>query len=83
MRGGEGVDIIEATKKAMEKGVGIQNAISKQTDSYLLPTNTNECYLVIPIGYKLDGDYEKTPAPRWNPKAEDVLKDDWELYPIE
>ena len=77
------MNIIEATEKALEKGVEIQNTISQRANSYLLPTNTNECYLVIPIGYKLDSDYKRTPAPRWNPKAEDILKDDWELYPIE
>lgn len=74
------MNIIEATREAMDKGVGIRNTSCKH--NYLLPTNTKECYLVIPIGYTLGSNYEKIPAPRWNPKAEDILKEDWELYPL-
>lgn len=75
------MNIIEATKEAIEKGIGIRNQHYK--GDYFLPTNTHECFLVMPIGYKLGENCERIPAPRWEPKAKDILNEDWELYPIE
>lgn len=60
------------------KGVDIANENTKNSGVYLLPTNTEECYIVIPVGVK----YPETTinmCPRWNPKAEDILSEDWEL----
>lgn len=66
------MNIIIATKKAIEKGVGITNIGTKKSGVYLLPTNTAECYIVIPVGVK----YPNTSlniCPRWNPKASDII----------
>lgn len=70
------MNIVEATEKALEKGVGIKNPRYKNT--YLLPTNTTECYLVIPVDFAIGNGTHA--APRWNPHAEDILANDWELY---
>ena len=78
MKGSEGMNIIEATRKALKEGVGIKNK-NDITQNYLLPTNTRECYIVVPIGFAV-GNNTKA-IPRWNPKAEDILSNDWELYP--
>lgn len=72
------MNIVEATKKAMEKGVGMTRPVLKN-NLYILPTNTNECYIGMPIGYTPESG--QRPAVRWNPHAEDILADDWELYP--
>ena len=36
------------------------------------PTNSNE-------GFILHGAINRAPCPRWQPKAEDLLADDWEV----
>lgn len=72
------MDIIEATKQAMEKGMGLTRP-SFQGMDYLVPTNTKECYIVIPMDFKFKGRYcdDIPAAPRWNPCAADILADDW------
>ncbi len=71
------MDIIIATKKALDKAVGITNGKLKAIGCYLLPTNTNECYLVIPDKYTHKS--KRKVAARWNPRAADILSEDWEL----
>ena len=75
------MNIIEATKAAMEQGCGIIKKDLKKAGYYLLPTNTSECYLFIPIGYshKENKEEDKKVAARWNPHAADILSDEWEL----
>lgn len=72
------MNIIEATKQAMEKGVGLTR-LSFQSRCCLIPTNTKECYIVIPPNFKLRGRShgDISAAPRWNPHAADILADDW------
>ena len=72
------MNVVEATKKALEKSVGMTRP-SFKNNWYLIPTNTNECYVSMPIGYGVES--SQRPAVRWNPHAEDILADDWELYP--
>lgn len=72
------MNIVEAVKKAMEQGKGIQNAKVKRAKVYLLPTNTTECFFVIPVGYRFLGNCPP-PATRWQPQAEDILAEDWEV----
>lgn len=72
------MDIITATKEALKKGVGIVNGRTKASQLYLLPTNTKECFLAIPFEYTHKS-VRKVGA-RWNPHAEDILADDWELW---
>lgn len=38
---------------------------------HIKPTNTPECCWVLRKG--------KAPCPRWEPKAEDLMADDWEI----
>ena len=45
------MDIIEATRQALEQNVGIRNNSLKNIDCYLLPTNTDVCFMVVPNGY--------------------------------
>lgn len=75
------MNIIEATKRAMAEGRGITRPKFKKA-VYLIPTNTRECYITIPVGFKLIGDKQGdlSAAPRCNPHAADILADDWELY---
>ena len=70
------MNIIEATREAMRRGVGITNASMRKRGFYVLPTNTDECYLIVPKGWKIG---HGVPAPRWNPRAEDILTEDWEV----
>ncbi len=71
------MNIVEATQKALEKGVGITNTSFKKIECYLLPTNTKECYMIVPIGYSHTK--KRRTAARWNPHAADILADDWEI----
>lgn len=72
------MDIVEATKAAMEQGKGITKADLRQMEIYLLPTNLYLGFMVVHIGYKYLDDNK--PLPRWQPQASDILADDWELY---
>lgn len=72
------MNIIEATKQAMEQGKGIINSDLEKFELYLLPTNTTECFLVIPFGFNVK--QKRRAACRWNPHAGDILRDDWELW---
>lgn len=72
------MNIIEATKLATEHGKGIINGECMQAEIYLLPTNLCLGFMIIPFGYKYIEDNK--PAPRWQPKAKDIIADDWELY---
>ena len=72
------MDIIEVTKAATEQGKGITNAELKRVALYLLPTNLYLGFTLMPFGYKYIDDNK--PAPRWQPKAKDIIADDWELY---
>lgn len=72
------MNIVEATKEAMKAGKGITNSVCKECGDYLLPTNTDECYLIIPVGYSHTKGMRV--AARWNPHADDILAEDWELY---
>ena len=72
------MNIIEATKLATEQGKGIINGECMQAEIYLLPTNLCLGFMIIPFGYKYIEDNK--PVPRWQPKAKDIIADDWELY---
>lgn len=74
------MNIIDATKLAMDRGHGITRPEFKKA-VYLIPTNTIECYITIPVGFKFKGRKagDLSAAPRWNPRAADILADDWEL----
>lgn len=64
------MNIYQATKEAMAKGMSItRNAI------IITPTNGPECCLI----EMANGRCEKLPGRCWNPKADDLMADDWEL----
>ncbi len=63
------MNIQEATKKAMETNKNIQR---DSIGIKIKPTNGWECCLLI---HPTKQEY----APRWNPKAEDLMADDWEV----
>lgn len=71
------MNIIDATKQAMEQGRGMTNSSLKEINCYLLPTNTSECYIVMPNNYKHTE--KRKVAARWNPHAADIIAEDWEV----
>ena len=81
------MNIIEATKKALEENKAITNPDANEVGIVFVPTNSEPLGIVIvgtePYSVKEEGVYkEKRPAPQryWNPTGEDLLRDDWELY---
>lgn len=68
------MNIVEATKEAMSKGVGIsRESWHFGSDVFaIIPTNTtlNCIFYSVPFDRK---------SPRWNPSADDLTADDWEL----
>ena len=47
------MNIIDATRLAMDRGLGITRPEFKKA-VYLIPTNTIECYITIPVGFKFN-----------------------------
>ncbi|EKF50923.1 hypothetical protein [Lactococcus garvieae] len=81
------MNIIEATKKALEKNKAITNPDASEVGVVFVPTNSGPLGIVIvgiePYSVNEEGVYkEKWPSASnfWNPKASDLLRDDWELY---
>lgn len=81
------MNIIEATKKALVENKAITTPEDKERGTVFVPTNSMPLGIVIvptkPGIKKTEGVYkEKWPAACkfWNPKAEDLLRDDWELF---
>lgn len=81
------MNIIEATKKALEENKAITNPIAKEVGIVFVPTNSGPLGIVIvgtePYPVKENGIYiEKKPAPQryWNPTGADLVREDWELY---
>lgn len=62
------MNIFEATVKALEEGKRI-----RRQGAIITPTNTGECCLIEVEGLK------KAPGKRWQPKAEDLISDEWEV----
>lgn len=70
----ETMNIHEAIEKAMPLGKGIRRQSWRQHDNptMIIPTNTSS-------GFIMDNLESKNPARRWQPKAEDIIADDWEI----
>jgi hypothetical protein len=68
------MNIIEATKEALKENKAITNPDLKETDLALVPTNS------MPLGYVfVSSESKKTARRYWNPQADDLLREDWEL----
>ncbi|CAM2774477.1 Thoeris anti-defense Tad2 family protein [Fructilactobacillus fructivorans] len=67
------MNIQEASKKAMSKGLLITRRKWQPGGMSIIPTNTSLCCLMIP--YKSD-DIDG-PSIRWNPTLNDLTADDW------
>ena len=81
------MNIIEATKKALEENKAITTPEDKEHGTVFVPTNSMPLGIVIvptePALEKVEGIYKEkwTSACKfWNPKVEDLLRDDWELF---
>ena len=81
------MNIIEATKKALKENKAITTPEDKEHGIVFVPTNSMPLGIVIvptePGLEKVEGIYKEkwTSACKfWNPKAEDLLRDDWELF---
>lgn len=75
--------IHEAIKKAMKSGSALRRKTGEEFTLWsqvaILPTNTTDCcYIVTTV---IEEGHRKCvhPGRRWNPLAEDLLADDWEL----
>ena len=66
------MNIIEAILEAKKENVEIARSWWKDSLS-IRPTDSPECCIVIDLKNK------KPLASRWNPKAEDLTANDWEL----
>lgn len=65
------MDIQKAVKEAMAEGCTMTRTAWTEWGLWIKPTNDPECCI---IGMK-----GKAPCPRWQPQAEDLIADDWEL----
>lgn len=82
------MNIIEATKKALEENKAITNPESREFHTAFVPTNSAGLgILIVPTKPSFtkseDGGYkEKWPITgiMWNPRAVDLVRDDWELF---
>lgn len=64
--------IHEAVKKALEQGKKIRSKSDKSRYA-IEPTNRGACLCIIHI------EHNDRQSRYWNPSAEDLLADDWEL----
>lgn len=71
------MNIQEAVKQSLEKGVAITRDNDRMAGA-ILPTNINlyQC-LIITTHYER----KQTAHARWQPSADDLMADDWILYP--
>lgn len=67
------MNIQEATRQALETGSSIyrRHWVNEGLPMAITPTNTPACCIVSTT--------TKAPCPRWNPMAEDLLADDWDI----
>lgn len=65
--------INEAVEKALKEKKPITRTSWKDFSFKILPTNTHDCCYVI------TEDEKQKPAKCWNPTADDLLADDWEV----
>lgn len=77
------MNIQEATKVALEEG----QFITRETEEFkafrIQPTHTDDCFVVHISKEYVDQMGEKyIPGKRWNPKAEDILANDWAVKPL-
>lgn len=82
MRGGVGVNIQEATNVALEKGEFITRETKEFAPYRILPTDTDECFIVYIAKEFIEVVGTSIPGKRWNPKAEDILANDWAVKPL-
>lgn len=71
------MNIQEATKLAMERGKPIYR--SSQFDSDIEPGSSVELIPTNTFGYIVTIPRKKVLTPMWQPMAEDLLADDWEV----
>ncbi len=75
------MNIQEATRLAMQTNQFIMRTNDSDEPFRYLPTNTDDCFVVY-----IAKDYVKrigkdVLGKRWNPRAEDILADDWIVTP--
>lgn len=71
------MNIQEATKLAMETGGFITRDIEEFKAYRILPTSTDECFIIHIAKDFVEKVGTSIPGKRWNPKAEDILANDW------
>lgn len=77
------MNIQEATKQAMAQGLAITRRTGRQdsvwTQVAVLPTNTRDCYIIVQLNALRAKKLNIHLSRRWNPYAEDILADDWDV----
>lgn len=67
----------------MEKGVAIRRCTNADVNFWdrfaIIPTNTRDCCYIIRTDISNDGNLSMLVGRRWDPLAEDLLADDWEI----
>ncbi|USS86457.1 DUF2829 domain-containing protein [Fructilactobacillus cliffordii] len=71
--------IIEATKQAMEKNCGMTRPYRGHVFGYVKPTNGSLSHYIL-VGLDSDGNLDGHANKFWNPTADDILADNWELF---
>lgn len=72
------MNIYEATKEAMRVDGWIKRPWGNDGWSILVkPTDTGDACLICVANER--GEQRKTPAKRWQPQAEDLIAEDWEI----
>lgn len=64
--------IHEAVLMSLQNGKYIYRTSKKGIPHKILPTNTLDCCLIIP-------EKNSSLGKKWNPKAEDLMANDWEI----
>lgn len=70
--------ISEAVNKALEKNGALQRESLRWTGVLIIPTNSSECCCILPTKSK-----HQQPGRCWNPTADDLMADDWEVVKIQ
>ena len=68
--------IHKAIKRALRRGKCIYRSKSERRYVKYKPTHSRDCIFIV---YQHSWEPERPAQPRWNPTAEDLMADDWEL----
>lgn len=71
------MNIQEATKLALEEGKYITREANSFKAYRILPTNTDDCFVILVAKDYVERLGKNILSKRWNPKAKDIMANDW------